>query len=86
MGRMSDRAIELQEHTEYAIGSGARNDEEIIAYVKLVMKDFSKGDGQYIKGLTLEYFGETPYKLRECYSLDIILGLWNRLTTWMRGT
>lgn len=77
MGRMSDRAIELQEHTEYAIGRGACNDEEVIAYAKFLMRDFGKGDEQFIKGLTLEYFGEAPYKS---------LGLWNRLTTWIKGT
>ena len=59
MGRMSDRAIELQEHAEYAIDSlRARNDEEVIAYVRIFTRDFSIGDEKFIRNLTLEYMGE----------------------------
>ena len=68
MGRMSDRAIELQEHAEYSAGRGARNVEEVIAYVRIFMRDFSIGDEKFIRNLTLEYFGEGD-PMKQCQNI-----------------
>ena len=61
---MSDRAIDLQEHTERAITSGAQNDEDVIAYVKSFMGDFYDMDEKFIKNLIREYFGDYILKNR----------------------
>ena len=58
MGEVKKHAMDLQEHAEFATVNGARNHEDVMAYVKTQMPYVTESDEKYIKTLELEWFGD----------------------------
>ena len=60
MGEVKKHAMDLQQHAEFATVNGARNHEDVMAYVRTQM-EVLPSDEKYIKTLELEWFGEGDY-------------------------
>ena len=58
MGKWKERAMDLQQHAEFATVNGAKNHEDVMAYVRTQMPYLLEDDEKYVKTLELEFFGE----------------------------